>query len=239
MSDAKAIARFIGMNFFREGAHLLNGIKVKRDIVLETAQADKDNAGPVLCGVMLGRVVGYKNKTVQQKDGSTTETVQLLGSFEATRAIDGEVATAGSAYMLPFFSNPIVETLEKGAKAVDFAVQISAVKNPGQGMPYMWVFHDLMKQVEVTPLDRIRAQMSPHALVKGSGEAETTKALPEPKSVLAEEMAPGSEPSPNNEQPLPEWINQAIEEDTGLPDDTEGAEEQEEPNKPATRRRRA
>ena len=169
----RRMIRSIPVSFFREGdVTKPDGTKKPRDLRFDVLKAADEGAGPVVCGVVIGRATGFKVKSNKQADGVVTESYMLEGRFEATRASDGASIRAPGLYVPPVFAETVVAELKGGAEVMSFGIEIAAIADvrPGASQAYQWIVSDLNTAVETDPLDAIKARMVKHPLIPGSGQ---------------------------------------------------------------------
>ena len=185
-NTSKRLNKNISMKFFREGSALSpDGVSKPRNFAFEVLKSADEGRGPLMCGVVIGRITGFKRKENTLKDGTITNSVMLAGHFEATRAIDGAVMRAPAIYLPPLYAEPAEHELQAGATSIEFALEVLAEATEGQGVSYQWVLQDIYRTTGATPLDHIRAQMEPHPLVAGSGQPLPSLQAPAEQRAIA------------------------------------------------------
>ena len=167
-ATGQRLERSIGIKFFRDGPLSASGKPF--NLGFEVLKRDEAGEPALVCGVVLGRVIGYKRKEgVDAKTGEVRISTMLNGMFEATRTSDGKTMQAPGLYLTSIFIDAVVAEIDAGNRGIDFAVQISAEKNPQPNatVPYAWVYHDLVERKPTeSPLTAIKRSMMAHPLVQ-------------------------------------------------------------------------
>ncbi len=96
-------------------------------------------------------------------DGNTSEYDKFKGDFEAVRVSDG-VVIRSAVMILPEVAGDLLATvvngLEEGQGAVEFAFMINIRKDEGSTIGYQYEAEPLTKTEEKDPLSNIRAQLT-------------------------------------------------------------------------------
>lgn len=181
--------RAIPMTFYRDGrGSFANGKsrELKDDIVSLSAkmnEAGEDgDLATIRVGLLIGQVIGSKQSTRAEKDGTTRLTTLLLGSFKATRFSDGATMKASGAYLPSLFvDHAIAAMAASGGQGVEFAIELGVERDnrPAAIMPYTWTVTNLLPNAPgvIDPLDRIAAMVGGHDLVQLPMATVSSKAL--------------------------------------------------------------
>lgn len=100
---------------------------------------------------IFGQATGVKGGTSTYGDWEC-----LLGNFEATNLENGDTFRAAQLFMPDVAHEPITQAVKLSSGAVDFAVEIVAVKDSESSVGYLYSMRPLIEAGESDPLKVLR-----------------------------------------------------------------------------------
>ena len=116
-------------------------------------------------GQMIGIAFSAKRQTVKSPDGQESESIKLLGDFEATRYFDNSVRKANVMYLPHYMAELVEERLKTKGGSVQMAFNIRLVSTH-KAIPVTWEVESAMEREYDDPLEAIKRRLQAAGTLK-------------------------------------------------------------------------